>query len=378
MRKLIPLSLAVLALAGCGTGQGMWAGAPASETGGTPPVDAALVTPSFGWVLTADRLLVTSDGGRTFTDTRAPLPTSTVRAAHFTDALHGFATASSGSTLTTARTSDGGRTWTRGTMNGPEYASLSAAAGDARHGAVLAQTSRILPSATLLATSDGGASWSASAAPAGELSMESNGRIWVAGDGGSGGSGGDGKDGGSGGSGLSSSTDQGRHWTTTTVKVDGSFDSKAVAPPTGGVLPVTLVTKSDQTQVALLTSTDKGRSWTETNRVSVHGRTGPGVRVPVAAAGGGPLVVDTAGGHAYRVPAHRAAAMATPDLRPSGLPEGAGSVTFAPDGRTGWALAAYGRCAKGKTGCSLYHPLSMTTDGGVTWRQVRLWQERLN
>jgi len=360
MRKLIPLTFAVLALAGCGTGQGPRVGAPASEAGGMPPVDAALVTPSFGWVLTADRLLVTSDGGRTFTDTKAPLPATTVRAAHFTDARHGFVTASAGYALTTARTSDGGRTWTTGTVNGPEYGSLSAAASDAEHGAVLAQTSRMLPSATLLATSDGGASWSPSPAPAGELGMETGGRIWVAGDG------------------LSSSTDQGHHWTKTKVGIDGSFDTKAVAPPTGGVLPVTLVTRTDQTQVALLTSTDKGRSWTETNRVSVHGKTGPGVRVPVATAGGGPLVVDTAGGHAYRVPAHRASAMATPDLRPAGLPEGAGSVTFAPDGRTGWALAAYGRCAKGKTGCSLYHPLSMTTDGGVTWRQVRLWRERLN
>jgi hypothetical protein len=369
MRRLIPLTLTVTVaavalacgLTGCGTVQATQVTrAKAPDAGGAAPIDAALVTSSFGWVLTADRLLVTGDGGRTFTDTRAPLPVTTVRAAHFSDARHGFVAASSGTTLTTARTADGGRTWTTGTVNGPEYGSLSAAASDAEHGAVLARTSRMLPSATLLATADGGASWSPRPAPAGELAMEPNGRIWVAGDD------------------LSSSTDQGQHWTKPKVGIGGSFETRAFAPPTGGVLPVTLVTASDRTQVALLTSRDRGRSWTETNRVSVHGRTGPGVRVPMATAGGGPLVVDTAGGHAYRLPAHRAAAMATSDLRPSGLPEGADSVTFAPDGRTGWALAAYGRCAKGKTGCSLYHPLSMTTDGGATWRQVRIWRERLN
>jgi hypothetical protein len=376
MRRLIPLTVAAaltaFGLAGCGTvqatqagqapqaGQATQAGQAPAAAKGAPPVDAALVTPAFGWVLTADRLLVTDDGGRSFTDTKAPLPVTTVRAAHFSDSLHGFVTASAGNALTTARTADGGRTWAAGTVNGPEYAALSAAGSDAAHGAVLAQASRMLPSATLLATTDGGASWSPRPAPAGELTMESEGRIWVAGDD------------------LSSSTDQGRHWSKAKVRVDGSFDTKALAPPTGGVLPVTLVTKSDQTQVALLTSGDQGRSWSETNRVSVHGRTGPGVRVPVATAGGAPLVVDTAGGHAYRIPAHRASAMATPDLRPAGLPEGADSVTFAPDGRTGWALAAYGRCAKGKTGCTLYHPLSMTADGGATWRQVQTWQERLN
>jgi hypothetical protein len=41
-------------------------------------------------------------------------------------------------------------------------------------------------------------------------------------------------------------------------------------------------------------------------------------------------------------------------------------------------LATYGRCAKGKTDCTLYSPLLTTTDGGATWHQARLWQRKLN
>ncbi|MFI0355400.1 hypothetical protein [Actinomadura sp. 9N407] len=60
--------------------------------------------------------------------------------------------------------------------------------------------------------------------------------------------------------------------------------------------------------------------------------------------------------------------MTSSDLRPTGLPEGANSVTFTIDGRTGWVLATYDRCTEGKTGCSLHHPLlTTTTDAGATW-----------
>jgi photosystem II stability/assembly factor-like uncharacterized protein len=178
------------------------------------------------------------------------------------------------------------------------------------------------------------------------------------------------------------SSDEGRHWARARLDLADTGQTETVAPPVGGTVPVTVVTKSDQTQVALLTTTDKGRTWRESNRVTVRGRTGPGVRVPVAVAGTGPLVVDTAGGHAYRVSTHHAGATTTDaaaaDIRPTGLPEGVDTVTFAADGRTGWALATYGRCQNGKSDCSLYRPLMATTDGGATWHQLRMWQQKLN
>jgi hypothetical protein len=61
-------------------------------------------------------------------------------------------------------------------------------------------------------------------------------------------------------------------------------------------------------------------------------------------------------------------------IRLSGLPEGGHTVTFATGRRSGWALATYARCTKGKTGRTLYNPLRATTDGGATWHQLRLWQ----
>lgn len=380
VKPLLTVSLiglgVTLGAGGCGTvhanGLTSQASVQGPEATGPAPIDAALVTPGFGWVLTADRLLLTRDGGATLADAKPPVPASTARAAHFRDELHGYVTAATGATITTARTDDGGRTWQAGTAAdaaapAAEYGRLRMAFGDQGRGVILAGTSTGATSstATMFATEDGGASWSARSAPAaGEVSMEPGGRTWLAGDDGL----------------LRLSDDQGGHWRTAKVSVNGSADTVTLAVPVAGVLPVTVVTPADATEVALLTSADDGRTWNETNRVAVRGRTGPGVRVPVAATGAGPLVLDTAGRHAYRVPARRSAAASTaePDLRPSGLPEGADAVTFAPGGRSGWALAVYGRCTDGKTGCTLYHPLLTTSDGGATWRQLQMWQERLN
>jgi photosystem II stability/assembly factor-like uncharacterized protein len=384
---------ATLALTACGTqatGGGQPAGgapphAAAPQVGGAQaPLDAALVTPDFGWVLTADRLLISRDGGTTFSDVTVPVPASQARAAFFSDARHGYVAAPTGPTITAARTSDGGRTWQAGTLvdataPAAQYGPLRLSFGDQTHGVILAQTptsGAVSAPARLFATADGGRSWSAGSAPvAGEITMEPGGKIWLAG--------------GVVGDELHSSSDQGRHWNNAKVQLTGAAaETRAIAPPHDGVLPVTVVTENDETDVALLTTADQGRTWRETNRVPVHGRTGPGVRVPVAMTGTGaqaaPLVVDTAGEHAYRAAPRRAATTAAttaataPDMRPAGLPEGVHTVSFATDGRTGWALATYGRCANGKADCTLYSPLLSTTDGGATWRQIGLWQKKLN
>lgn len=368
----LTLSLAVLCLAGCGTVHAT--GQTSTYATGSAPIDAALVSADFGWVLTPDRLLLTQDGGRTFADSAVPLPATEARAAYFRDARDGYVIASTGAALAVARTSDGGRSWrvaaardTAVSRPNPqaEYGRLRVSFGDPAHGVILAQTSAgaMSSTATMFATEDGGASWSARSAPAnGEIRM-ANGLTWLAG--------------GVVGDRLYSSPDLGRHWTSATVDVGGQAAAEAVSPPVGGVLPVTVVTSADtgQTRVALLTTADGGRSWRGGDRVAVQGRTGAGVRVPVGITGRGPLVLDTAGGHAYQ--AHRAGG-APADLRPAGLPEGSDAVTFAPDGLSGWVLAVYGKCANGKSNCTLYHALLGTTDGGTAWHQVSVWQRKLN
>lgn len=377
MKKLVPIVLtglialgSALGATGCGTSLATNATSAGEQpSGDSSPIDAARVTPAFGWVLTADRLLVTTDGGGTFADAKPPLPPSRARAAFFRDALNGYVAAPVGDIIMTARTSDGGHTWNTGSVRDASahvagYGPLHVTFGDSSHGAILAQTSTSMMSshATLFATADGGASWSAHRAPtAGEITMEPGGRTWLAG--------------GVAGDRLDVTSDRGAHWSSPGLRLSGAVQSRAISAPRAGVLPVTVVDKADRTEVALLTSGDHGRTWRETGRVPVRGRTGPGVRVPVAATGSDRLVVDTAGGHAYRL---RGSAAAAPDVRPSGLPEGVHTVTFAADGRSGWALATYGRCAHGKSDCTLYNPLMTTDDGGVTWRRLLQWQQRLN
>jgi|GEM_PF-6675351 len=351
------IAACALTLAGCAatprpdTGS---ASAAAAAMTGAEPLDAALVTPDFGWVLTADRLLVSRDGGTTLTPVEVPVQAGVPRAAYFADARTGVVAAVTGETITVASTTDGGTTWRSTAVRAPAvsaagYAALAVSFGDGSHGAILARaaTSQAFSLGTILATGDGGASWSAHPAPeAGALLVEPGGRIWLAG------------------AALHSSTDRGRSWARAELELAGSGEAVTVSPPVAGTVPVTVVT-GGRTEVQLLTSTDGGRRWGRPARLPAVGRTGPGVRLAVAATPGGPVVFDTAAGHAYRRDGT--------DLRPAGLPDGVQAVTLTPDGRYGWALAGYGTCRTGKQDCTYHHDLLATTDAGATWRTTATW-----
>ena len=358
--------VAALAAAGCGT-QRYAAGTATSPRVGTEsaPIDAALVTPSFGWVLAPDRLLVTRDGGATLTDAKVPLPAGWARAAYFHDAAHGVVAAADGRNVVLGRTNDGGVTWIMSTLTDAaswptlRYSALRIAFGDTGHGVIMAKTatSPNFSRGTLFATTDGGGSWSARPAPvAGQVVVEPGGRTWLAG--------------GVAHDQLYTSSDAGRHWMRSRIQPASGNGTVTVAPPMSGKLPVT-VASGGTTQVGLFTTADNGRTWHESSRVAVHGKTGARVNVPVTRTDTGPLVIDTAGGHAYRFAAGHA------DIRPSGLPEGVYTAGFTGDGRNGWALATYGRCAHGKQACSLFHVLTATADSGATWKRIRLWTEAI-
>ena len=352
------LAAAVLGLAGCATAghTDATAGAAAGAMTGSAPLDAALVTPAFGWVLTADQLLVSRDGGATLAPVDLPVPTGGPRAAFFADERTGVVATAAAETITVARTADGGRSWQTTAVPAPSvsaagYADLAVSFGDAGHGAILAKaaTSQAFSLGTVLATADGGASWAVHAAPeSGQLRVDPGGRIWLAG------------------AALQSSTDLGQNWTRSELALApaGPGAATTVAAPVAGTVPVT-VTTGERTEVQLLTSTDGGRTWGQAVRLPARGRTGPGVRLAVAATPSGPLVFDTAPGHAYR----RDGA----DLRPAGLPEGVHTVTFSADGRYGWALAGHGSCAAGKQSCAYRDDLLTTTDGGTTWTAAASW-----
>ena len=329
---------------------------------GTPPLDAALVTPGFGWVLTREQLLVTADGGATFKDTQAPIQSGTFRGAFFADPRHGVAAAAAGGSLVLARTADGGATWATSRLADPAmpaglgYSSLSIAFSDPDHGAVLARlaTGPNFSLGTLFSTSDGGATWTARHAPvAGRISVTAGGRTWLAG--------------GVQDDRLFQSADDGASWTPAQLAPLAGRQVAAVDLPGADGLPVTVL-DGGRTELETLTTADDGRHWKVADSVPVAGRTALGVRVPVLHGAAGPLVLDTAGGHAYR-------AGSGADIRPRGLPQGADTVTVSSDGRTGWALAVYGRCAHGKQDCTLSHDLVQTDDGGASWHRVHVWTE---
>ena len=352
-------ALSLLALPACGNGQPPSANPGMATMPGPAPLDAAMVTPAFGWVLTPDELLVSDDGGGTFSPVDVPAPAGAVRAAFFVDERSGAVAAAAGGSITVATTTDQGRTWRTKRVTDPAanpagYSSLSLSFGDESHGAIAARvaTSQAFSLATVLVTSDGGRSWAAHPAPeAGVVNVEPGGRIWLAG------------------SALHTSTDHARTWTRSELALSGQPAAVAVTPPAAGTLPATVLASGpagDRTEVQLLTTNDGGLTWGRPDRVPVRGVAGPGVRLAVANLPGGPVVYDNVAGHAYRRDGT--------DLRPTGLADGIQSVTFAAGGDHGWALAGHGSCLNGKQDCSYQHHLLATTDGGAAWRTIAQWR----
>jgi len=286
---------------------------------GVPLIDAALVTPQFGWVLTADQVLLTKDGGGTFTAAAVPLPNGLARTAYFRDASQGWVAATDGATITVARTADGGATWKSATVESVEpIGGLSVGFGGATDGALLAkvQTSPAFSKAHLFGTADGGATWQEKSAPvAGQVSVEPDGRLWLAG--------------GVLGNELYTSSDHGTKWTKPSLALAQAGTIDGVAAPQDGVVSAK-VSDGTATRVARLTSPDGGATWRES-------------------------------------------ATAKQD---KAAPAGAFHVTFASD-TAGWAVASAGQCANGKQDCSVTYSVQATTDGGATWKRLVTYVEKL-
>lgn len=355
--RIFVAALAVVALAGCGQRpEAVSPGAPAANVLRSAPIDAALVTPDFGWVLTENQLLVSSDGG--FTESKVELPAGQARAAHFTDAQHGWVAAVSGpKAVTVARTSDGGNTWQYAKIATSEpIGSLSVGFGTEVAGGLLAriQTSNAFSRGYFFATADGGQSWNAAgeAPVAGQITVEPDGRIWLAG--------------GVMPDHLYTSKDQGHSWTAPSLDVTPTV----VGLPKGGVLPVS-VGDGTTARVALLTTADSGATWHESANVALQADQG----VPAALAVNGSVVLlaDNGSGRLHRG-GKSASSMKSVDAK--GLPGGVSRMTLAGP-NAGWALASNGSCAKGKQSCAIIYTLAATDDSGDSWRELLTWQEKM-
>ena len=350
-------ALAMLTLAaGCGQREAIEPGA-AAKLLRSAPIDAALVTPQFGWVLTEDQVLLTTDGGASFTESKVDLPAGQARAAYFTDAQHGWVAGVAGQNIIVARTADGGNAWELSKIPTAEpIGSLSVGFGTEANGGLLAkvQTSNAFSRGFFFATADGGKSWNAAgAAPAGgQIAVEPDGRVWLAG--------------GVMADKLYTSKDQGRNWSEPSLGVTPT----AIGLPQGGVLPAT-IGDGTSARVALLTTADAGATWHESASVSLQADQG----VPAALAVNGQVVLlaDHAAGRLHR---GGKAASAVKSVGAQGLPAGVSRMTLA-DQSTGWALASSGSCAKNKQSCSITYTLVATYDAGDSWRELLSWQEKV-
>jgi hypothetical protein len=372
-KRLITASVAgaaaALTLAGVTTAHALAGSAAQPATmGGMAPVNAQMVTASFGWVMTPDSMLITRNGGRTFVSAKVPLPSSYARDALFVNAEDGLAAAATGNTLTIARTTNGGVSWDSTTAAEPAlnpaigYQNLSIAARGGTE-AILAQvaTGMNFSVGTLFASHNAGVSWDARPAPAaGNVSVDARGGIWVAG--------------GVLGNQLYSSADRGASWARSTVTLQRGQQLAAVAAPTGSTTTATALLKDGTTQVDTLVTADNGRTWHATSSVSIHGKATAGVLVPVTSTARGSLVLDTAGSASYLA----SGSHGWLGMRAAGLPEGVVTASFAPGGTHGWALATYGKCLRFKADCTLYRELVETTDAGASWHQLALWADRIN
>ena len=155
-------TVAVLCLAFLLVATAAWAAAgwTAQSSGTASALSAvACTSPLDGWAVgAAGTILVTSDGGETWTAPTTPVPTThDLAAVAFADAGHGWAVGAAGTILVT---SDGGETWTAPTTPVPTTHDLAAVAfADAGHGWAVGAAG------TILVTSDGGETWTAPTTP---------------------------------------------------------------------------------------------------------------------------------------------------------------------------------------------------------------------
>ena len=332
------------------------------------PLESRLLPGGAGYALAGSELALTGDAGSSWRAATPPgLAAADIRAVRFTDPANGFVVALSGTerqAFTLWRTADGGVTWTSAPLPMPlnvdAAAPISVAAPDASHLFVdlsLQQSLGLPGPGVLLASSDGGRTWSRQVLPgSGEIAFPTAVRGWLAP-----------VDGG-----LYGTRDGGRTWRPASVPAPSGFRSTMplAALPTfsdqsHAVLPVTF-RRGQRTAVSFVTSSNGGASWRAA--ATIRGRAAAsGDRVPAAIADatdwialldGGSRLVSLTDGKLTRTAATVGLPLDAPGFELA-------DVSFA-SAATGWASVS--TCAVGTgTHCPRREALYRTQDGGATW-----------
>lgn len=335
--------------------------------------DMALVTSSFGWVLTMDEwkatdddaLKVTDDGGRSWRDVTPPaVGARSIAGVHFTDARSGWfvipgpPSASHDVQLLAYRTGDGGATWQPAPLGPPSvaYASgighASISAIDERNAYVLVRrgSSSNFSFGDLFRTTDGGQSWSKLPEPpvGGKITFFDARRGFLAG-------------------GpiyerLYITHDGGETWTRQPVTPPPqyfgrmiTFGAVRLVGSRDAVLPMHIGDPGPNTDL-LYVSSDTGETWTQTTSPPVEGPTALTTVADTIIAGSTDELATSNEIASHWTTLYAAGFAPNRWMR---------NLAFASPS-TGWALTNYSACPN-KANCVDEGALYSTTDGGRTW-----------
>ncbi len=346
------------------------AGAPALQAAPPEILDAQLLDANQGWALRAEQLLWTADGGATWKDLTPPAAGgSALLSADFLDAGHGWLAIQSSSDggLSVLATTDGGASWQSAPL--PLSADLVGRVSldfiDAQNGwaAVQFPSSSIFSQGTLFRTSDGGQTWTQLSLPIGDpVRFVDAQHGWVAG--------------GAGGNELYATQDGGSTWHLLSVvssdeDVPGQvyYGLPEFSSPSEGLLPVT-ISDPAQPHLELYATHDGGQTWGLASITPLNPQDLPGGALPLDVSASGNGLAALPDGASIRI----AAAGATLSAQASSpVPAGVTQMELAASG-SGWVVTWNGVCTGDKLApdfsCTQRSQLFKTTDGGQTWVEI--------
>ena len=326
-----------------------------------------LLAANTGWVAGERHLLRTDDNGQHWTDITPPVVGSgTIDAAFFLDARNGWvASRNEAGRLAVSITGNGGQSWVSQQVPVPLEEGASAIGidfVDGQHGWMMVR----LPSSSnfsrgrLLATADGGRTWTALPAPpiADTFRFTNRSTGWLAG--------------GPEGTQLYVTRDGGVHWERETLPATGavntipqSYRLPVFSNDRDGTLAVVMGGPRGS-QVAVFETHDGGTHWTLENSTAVGANNGP---IAIAVLKGGGVIAAPPNGTAL-VSVGKGETRTNSSFQSAIAPnEAITQLDFASD-EQGWVLVSGGVCENGKTQCHQATRLLATSDAGLTVTEI--------